>query len=50
MQYQVPQIIIGIGRVLYHIKALWMMISKYQMSFLCAEKNKLEILDFNSNF
>ena len=51
-QNQVPQIIIGLGRVVYHIKALSVVIrmssQKKLKKFPSVEKNWFEIFDFSS--
>ena len=59
IQNQVPQIIIGLGCVMYQIKALSVMIGftlkirftlNIRLTYPNVEKNRFEIFDFSSNF
>ena len=53
MQNQLPQIIIGLSSVIYHIKDFSVVIRRhliFQKSFPGFEKNRFEILDFSPKF
>ena len=52
--YLAPRIIIGMGRLIYHIKALSIVIQttikNFESQFFSVEKNRSETFDFWSNF